>query len=178
MSRTVPQTGTVCLKLQHCLCRACHQCCCVLALMLPTHLSGQSQSMLPQDNPDPAALDTLINMGFNRDLATRALQQCHDDQAKALDTLVSWGQAARAASSSSFGDVSSQNGEAIGAAGSSVTGAPVRQTAADAASLLAQALQSSKSGTHVQLPVCPSSDCTLFMWMQSTSLGWTAAAAG
>ncbi|DBA81188.1 TPA: hypothetical protein ACH3X2_007006 [Trebouxia sp. C0005] len=114
-------------------------------LQLAVYLTSATNTS-PDDNPDPAALDTLINMGFNRDLATRALQQCHDDQAKALDTLVSWGQAARAASSSSFGDVSSQNGEAIGAAGSSVTGAPVRQTAADAASLLAQALQSSKSG--------------------------------
>jgi hypothetical protein len=123
-------------------------------MMLPAHMSGQSQSMLPQVNPDPAALDTLLNMGFNRKSATTALQQCQDDQAKAVDTLVSWGQAARAAGSSGVGDVASGSGEAIGAAGSSVTRTSVGQPAADAASLLAQALQSSKPGTHVQLPAC------------------------
>lgn len=118
-------------------------------MMLPARMSGQSQSMLPQVSPDPAALDTLLNMGFNRKSATTALQQCQDDQAKAVDTLVSWGQAARAAGSSDVGDVASGSGEAIGAAGTSVG-----QPAADAASLLAQALQSSKPGTHVQLPAC------------------------
>lgn len=114
-------------------------------------MSGQSQSMLPQVNPDPAALDTLLNMGFNRDSATRALQQCHGDQAKAVDTLVSWGQAARAASSSGVRDAASGSGEVSGAAGSSVTGTNVSQPAADAASLLAQALQSSKPGTCIEL---------------------------
>ena len=162
MSRTVPQTSTLCLKLQHCLCRLCHQCGCVFTLLLPAHLSGRSQRILPQVNPDPAALDTLLNMGFNRDSATRALQQCQDDKAKAVDILVSWGQAARAGSSG-LGDVASGSGEAIGAAGSSVTGITVSRPAADAASLLAQALQSSKPGTHIQLPACTSSDCTLFM---------------
>ena len=119
--------------------------------------------MLPQVNPDPVALDTLLNMGFNRDSATRALQKCQNDQAKAVDTLVSWGQAARAASSSGVGDVASGSGEVSDAAGSSVTGTSVRQPAADAASLLAQALQSSKPGTHIQLPACTPSDCTLFI---------------
>ncbi|DBB10937.1 hypothetical protein WJX82_008688 [Trebouxia sp. C0006] len=99
-------------------------------------------------SPDPAALDTLLNMGFNRKSATTALQQCQDDQAKAVDTLVSWGQAARAAGSSDVGDVASGSGEAIGAAGTSVG-----QPAADAASLLAQALQSSKpGGDEAELP--------------------------
>ncbi len=135
----------------------------VFVPVLSAHTFGQSQSMLPQVDPDPVALDTLLNMGFNRDSATRALQQCQDDQAKAVDTLVSWGQAARAASSSGVGDVSSGSGEAIGAAGSSVTGTSVSQPAADAASLLAQALQSSKPGTHIQLPACTPSDCTLLM---------------
>lgn len=107
--------------------------------------------MLPQVNPDPVALDTLLNMGFNRDSATRALQQCHGDQAKAVDTLVSWGQAARAASSSGVRDAASGSGEVSGAAGSSVTGTNVSQPAADAASLLAQALQSSNPGTCIEL---------------------------
>ena len=129
--------------------------------ILPAHTSGQSQSMLPQ--VDPAALDTLLNMGFNTDSATRALQQCHDDQAKAVDTLVSWGQAARAASSPGVRDAASGSGEGSGAAGSSVTGTSVSQPAADAASLLAQALQSSKPGRHIKLPACTSLDCTLFM---------------
>lgn len=168
MNRTVPQASTIRLQIQHFLCRACHKCCCVFALKLPAQLSGQSQSMLPQVNSDPAALDTLLNMGFNRDSATRALQQCHDDQAKAVDTLVSWGRAARAAGSSDVGEVASGSGDVSGSAGRSVTGTNVSQPAADAASLLAQALQSSKSGTHIQLPACSCSDCTLFQMMQHT----------
>ncbi len=144
--------------------------CSVSAFVLPAHTSGHSQSMLPQVNPDPAALDTLLNMGFNRDSATRALQQCQDDQAKAVDILVSWGQAARAASSSDVGDVASGSGGVSEAAGSSVTGTGVGQPAADAASLLAQALQSSKPGTHIQLPACTSIDCTIFTMMQHTVL--------
>lgn len=169
MNRTVPQTSTIRLQIQHFLCRACHKCCCVFTLKLPAHLlSGQSQSMLPQVNSDPAALDTLLDMGFNRDSATRALQQCHDDQAKAVDTLVSWGQAARAAGSSKVGEVASGSGDVSGSAGRSVPGTSISQPAADAASLLAQALQSSKSGIHIQLPARSCSDCTLFQMMQHT----------
>ncbi len=119
--------------------------------------------MLPQVDPDPAALDMLLNMGFSRDSATRALQQCHDDQAKAVDTLVSWGQAARAASSSHVGDVASGIGDASGASGSSGIGTSVGQPTANAASLLAQALQSSKPGTHIKRPARTPSDCTLYM---------------
>jgi len=99
--------------------------------------------------PDPGVLASLLHMGFNRDSAIKALQQCQSDQSKAVDTLVSWGQAARDQPSASK-DAASGSAERSAGAEAVAHG---RQPAADAAVLLAQALQSSKSGTLVSCPL-------------------------
>ena len=99
-----------------------------------------------QIDADPDALQSLIGMGFNPQSAARALQQCQNVQVKAINALVSWGQSARAstvaAGFASTTDTSSNTADSTG---------PTRADlddfgqSAKAASLLAQALLSSKS---------------------------------
>lgn len=104
--------------------------------------------------PDTGLLENLLNMGFNRDSAATALQQCHNHQAKAIEKLVSWGQAARAHNPGSASSRNKQGRIVSQGLGDSVTGEGRSQPAADAASLLAEALRSSKSGTGAKLITC------------------------
>ena len=85
-----------------------------------------------QVDPDPDALQSLIHMGFDQESAAKALQQCGNNQAKAIDTLVTWGRPATATATNAVG-VKNDSSQSAGAA-----------------SLLAQALQSGTSGQ--QLP--------------------------
>lgn len=97
-----------------------------------------------QVHVDPDMLHSLVNMGFNEELARNALHQSHNVQAKALDVLASWGQSARAQDASADTAAQSSAGAEL-----PVVRSGAGQSAADAASLLVQALQSNMSGTTV-----------------------------
>ena len=97
-----------------------------------------------QVDADPDALQTLTQMGFNKESAVKALQQCGNKQAKAIDTLVSWGQSATAsANAAEVKDDSSGRAVPKEPASHDVNSS---SQSVNAASLLAQALQSGTSG--------------------------------
>lgn len=86
-------------------------------------------------------------MAFHQDSAAKALQQCRNNQAKAIERLVSRGDAAKASppppstSTEHSSGLESTGPESLGGDSSS-------SQLASAASLLAQALQSNPAGQH------------------------------
>ena len=117
-----------------------------------------------QVHVDPDMLHSLVNMGYNQELAHNALDQSHNVQAKALDVLASWGQSARAQDASADTAAQTSAGAEL-----PVVRSGAGQSAADAASLLVQALQSNMSGTTVnasrQLRTTGSVSAHDFHWM-------------
>ena len=103
--------------------------------------------------PDTQLLENLLNMGFDRSSAATALQQCHNHQAKVIEKLVSWRQAASTQDPGTASSRSEEDSVVSQDLGNSVTGEGHSQPAADAAGLLAQALQSN-SGIDAKLTVC------------------------
>ena len=108
-----------------------------------------------QVDPDPSALQALTGMGFQLESAAKALQQCRNNQAKAIESLVSWGKAARASAPSTTalstcGEPSSSEPSSSGKPSEPASlGGDSSKQLVSAASLLAQALQSNPAGQHL-----------------------------
>ena len=139
LCQTTLHTNPSCLKRQDLLCMSSH-------VYPPEHAS--TCDLFQQVNPDPNALQTLTSMGFHLDSAAKALQQCHNKQANAIERLVSWGEAARSLTPStqppSTTTEPSSSLESTWPA--SLGGDCSSSQPVSAASLLAQALQSNPAG--------------------------------
>lgn len=100
-----------------------------------------------QVDPDPSALQALAGMGFQPESAAKALQQCRNNQSKAIERLVSWGEAARASTpSTSALRTDSEPSKSDKPAEPASLGGDSSKQLVSAASLLAQALQSNPTG--------------------------------
>lgn len=119
------------------------------ALVCMTFCLSNCSCCCLQVDPDPSALQALTGMGFQQESAAKALQQCRNNQAKAIERLVSWGNAARASTpSTSAMRTGSEPSSSDRLTEPASLGGDSSTQLVSAASLLAQALRSNPAGQH------------------------------